>query len=602
MIALFVEGRPCIARWLSICALVVLVTCAISAGAQDASVATPARNEHGNGTQTQEADSAAENVNQAEANEADEVETLTPAERAAALERRAGERGPSGPRGRALILGMHIQEGPKNRVKVIEVSAASPAFDAGVKAGDEIVSVDGFHAKTYREWIDGIRRMVTDTPDGELMAFELLRGGKRVAANIRAPESRADDPRLPGLLGQPIPPLDGSNASGGSPFGPTANQPVGAAGNNVFINNAPFNNAFNAGLAGTIDRAIAQIVRIEQQQTADDVGQAGSAAAARPAGQPRQFPDTEAAPVDRGTDATSGAAVTPPGSIGIAGFRDEQSGMLVMMDVGGLAPGNYRVSIKDPGRVFGGTDAAPVPNSVEQTLSVQQPGQRNQPTEDETSAAGTPPTGQVNPPTTPATGQVNPPATPPTGRVTPSLTPPTGKVNPPATSPTGDPNTGGGSRSGSLPDIGILTIDQSGTGTMQQTVAGMFVRDVAGQAIVIYAPEKPPQGTAPASPKASGVRTGAAADPGAAPSQPNAADSTQIASRAGRPVPGTQLQTESTATPVAAGVIQLLSESQPATTATSNPTNEQVSPTEPQAAGTDQNGVVGDPSERPITR
>jgi hypothetical protein len=153
-----------------------------------------------------------------------DAESLTPAERAAALERRAGERGPAGPRGRAVVLGMHIQEGANQRVKVVEVSAASPAFDAGVRAGDEIVSVDGFHAKTYREWIDGIRRMVTDTPDGEMIVVELLRNRKRVTVQIRAPESRADDPRLPGLLEQPIPAPGGPASGSTAPSGPNTGQ------------------------------------------------------------------------------------------------------------------------------------------------------------------------------------------------------------------------------------------------------------------------------------------------------------------------------------------------------------------------------------------
>ena len=37
-----------------------------------------------------------------------------------------------------------------------------------------------------------------------------------------------------------------------------------------------------------------------------------------------------------------------------------------------------------------------------------------------------------------------------------------------------------------LSDIGTLTVDQSGTGRMQQTVEGARVRDVVGKAIVIY--------------------------------------------------------------------------------------------------------------------
>ena len=116
------------------------------------------------------------------------AETLTPAERAAALERRAGERVGGRPSGRANVLGMSLQEGGRGRVQVVDVAAASPAFDAGVRKGDVIVSFAGFHGENYRDWIEGMGKLVTDTPDGETIDVELLRGGKRVAARIRAPK------------------------------------------------------------------------------------------------------------------------------------------------------------------------------------------------------------------------------------------------------------------------------------------------------------------------------------------------------------------------------------------------------------------------------
>ena len=116
------------------------------------------------------------------------AETLTPAERAAALEHRAGERVGGRPSGRANVLGMSLQEGGRGRVQVVDVAAASPAFDAGVRKGDVIVSFAGFHGENYRDWIEGMGKLVTDTPDGETIDVELLRGDKRIAARIRAPK------------------------------------------------------------------------------------------------------------------------------------------------------------------------------------------------------------------------------------------------------------------------------------------------------------------------------------------------------------------------------------------------------------------------------
>ena len=52
--------------------------------------------------------------------------------------------------------------------------------------------------------------------------------------------------------------------------------------------------------------------------------------------------------------------------------------------------------------------------------------------------------------------------------------------------------------SGTLSQIGTITIDQSGTGRMQQRVEGVQVRNVVGQAIVLYSHGGSPQTTLPA--------------------------------------------------------------------------------------------------------
>jgi len=253
--------------------------------------------------------------------------------------------------------------------------------------------------------------------------------------------------------------------------------------------------------------------------------------------------------------------------------------------------------------------------------------------EEGTATSATPQTGQVAPSTTPATGQVNPSATPPTGRVLPPGAPPSGRVLPPGapptgrvfpsgTTPTGLPNpegaevTGTGSgtgRQGALNDgvatggvgqpfaqIGTLVVDQSGTGRLQQVVEGVQVRDVVGQAIVIYAPVRPPETAPPPNTNVSGTRargnpttaaSGDSTNPTAAaggnPANPSAAaganpvDATgvgtlgvagdspgigepqQLPGRAPQPL-GTsgQIAGESSA-PVAAGIIRLLSDRRP---------------------------------------
>jgi hypothetical protein len=482
--------------------------------------------------------------------EDDELETLSPTEQAAALQRR----------GRANVLGMDLEPGANGRAVVVDVTAASPAFDAGILEGDVIVSFDGFAAKTYREWIDGIRRMVRDAPDGATVAIEVLRDGKSVVANVQTPESRVDDPLLPNLFD----PMQTAGSGGAAaPTNQSAIQPQGAApGNSIFINNAPFNDAFGADLSPAIDRALAEIVRLGEQQSQPENGiQEGSAqVGAQPSLNARA-----ARQADFGGTPPAG----PEGRVGMAGFRDAQEGMLVMVDVGGLEPGSYRVSVEDPA-IGLGSDSLESQNNTSQ----RQP----QPA---TSTTAAPPTGRVNPQLTPPTGQVNPPVTPPTGRVLPSGTAATGL-------PVDDARVVGSSEAGAannpsrsvsgprnalyLP-IGMLTIDESGTGRLQQEVKGIRVREVVGQVIVIYAPAEPPETTVPANPNV------ASEDANVAPSVSQAAANVRPTGTASRSAPQSAdgitstlgLAADGAARPVAVGMIRLLPDRRPTTDGTSAP-------------------------------
>jgi hypothetical protein len=199
----------------------------------------------------------------------------------------------------------------------------------------------------------------------------------------------------------------------------------------------------------------------------------------------------------------------------------------------------------------------------------------------------TPPTGEVNPNLTPPTGEVNQNLTPPTGQVLPPGTPPTGDVLPPGTPATGQPDANaageeglaglddsdiasGNALSGStMAAIGVLTVDQSGTGRMQQTVEGVRVRDVVGQAIVIYAPAAPATTTVPPNTNVSGTRGAAAAAPSDQERLGNAPGINQSRQQPGT-VPGNAPQQltsggpiTGTPAPVAAGIIRMMSDRRP---------------------------------------
>jgi hypothetical protein len=182
-------------------------------------------------------------------------------------------------------------------------------------------------------------------------------------------------------------------------------------------------------------------------------------------------------PTTAGVAQRIGAAAPAGGGmrIGLAGFRDDPAGMVVMVDVGALAPGNYSVGISDPS-VMGGLSGT---GNVTPNPSIQSPQSRAAPIP-KTVLAQVVPNQQVD-----GAGPGAPTATP--GAAVPPVQPPV-----PTQSGTGvdQTNTGPGSGTGvngaTLNVIGTLTADQNGTGRMQQTVEGVQVRNVVGQAIVLY--------------------------------------------------------------------------------------------------------------------
>jgi hypothetical protein len=468
------------------------------------------------------------------------------------------------------------------------------------------------------------------------MSVDVMRGGKRVNVSIRAPEAKADDIRRAGPLGRFSANRGNQSPIGETPFGAQPPQPFGpGADNDIFINNVPFNEAFN--VAGDMtERAVAHIYRLSspQQPVAphDHLSQ-------------NAVPNRATALGTTNASASNGAATAGQrgGRIGLAGLRNDQNGMLVMIDVGGLAPGNYRVAIEDPGIVMGGNDHA-IPSEAEgptgtlpppnpgneinprpavpgQGIDPTQPGTQSNRAEDgrqsgidrlpsqqpttvlaqvadtassePTTTSATPPTGKVTPTATPPTGQVLPPGTPPTGRVLPPGASPTGRVLPPGapatgsvlppgTPPTGrvddatDSNRFGRSGAlsvgesgatwnsgslGTLSAIGNLIVDQSGTGRLQQIVEGIQVRDVVGQAVVIFAPIAPTQTLVPPNTNVSNPRAAAAGNSQSATQPQPSAGSGQLPGH-GQSAVGDQ-PLDNRPMPIAAGVIRLISDRRP---------------------------------------
>jgi hypothetical protein len=581
-----------------------------------------------------------------------------------ALQRRAGEQVGAVPRGRAVVLGMHIQEADNERAKVVEVAPASPAFDAGIRKGDEIVSFDGFKAATYREWIDGMRRLATDAPDGDSLPVILVRDNKRLNLRVRIPVARAgvppaaadvtlNQPIVPNQVGQPAVIIPGQQRP--FPYG-------GGIGGDTLIAN-DLGDDFNSPDGDNAGRAIAEIVRLNMPERPDPVTTTAPGGAAQPRVRDRAI---------READNDTGAGPR----VGLAGFRNDANGMFVMVDVGGLPPGNYLVGIDDPGILAtGDKTSAGIPNQVPIDPRVrtgagqpiptpqQPPAPTPAPGIDETPAQLTPPGSQPSPrqrpanpagsnnspqsrveiprsvlaqvaePTQATSGAPDSPTASPVQGATPAATPTTEQVQPSTTptiddaqtlTPTDPVNTPGAAGLvaegiGPTLRIGTLTVDQSGTGRLQQVVEAVRVEDVVGQAIVIYAQNAnqaatlPPDldaATDPLAGKDSGVgrptnTTGAGVTQQGASNSPlgnnpsTSTDSTPSTTE-GVTRPATNgVNGFSGVTPVAGGMIRLMSDELPDGTGTA--TAEQVSPT-PQSPNVPQNSAVPTTPGQPTVR
>jgi len=493
----------------------------------------------------------------------------------------AVERVGGNPRGTAQVLGMALQEGPRDHVKVVDVAMNSPAFDAGVTKGDEIVAFQGFRGETYRKWIDGIQRLTSDTAPGLKIPVLVDREGQRMTMRIEVPV-KPIRPSTPRTLAQP----GGSLISpGAGPALPASGAPgaVANGGNNVVIdNNGPFGEFFGGQAVSANERAVAQIVRI--------------------GGQPSPSPGPAQAP-------TTGATATPnKGSarIGMAGFRDDPAGMVVMVDVGALPPGNYTVGITDPS-VLGGPTVTGVgavnPNvqSPSQVAppqvpapaagsgggaipksAVPAPGGAGQPQGSLPPASNKNISARILAQVSDAAGPAGAPATSaaPVDATSPKAAPQaTGESNvnsaprPQGAATAGQNSTTAGAGSGTLNQIGTITIDQSGTGRMQQKVEGVQVRNVVGQAIVLYSQGGAPQTTLPANLNGS---TAGATRQGVVDSATarNPQGTTDANGGQGSPAAQTAALQPATAgaqVPVAGGIIQLVNDRRPPPTASQAP-------------------------------
>jgi hypothetical protein len=113
---------------------------------------------------------------------------------------------------------------------------------------------------------------------------------------------------------------------------------------------------------------------------------------------------------------------------------------------------------------------------------------------------------------------------------------------------------------GPLITIGTLTVDESGTGRMQQPVEGVQVQHVVGQAIVIYMQQVPAGTTLPPNPVVGDPRSGQSRAIQQTIGDPQATRQARAAERAATLQSSDTNQPNGSPTPVAAGTIRLVSD------------------------------------------
>jgi hypothetical protein len=250
---------------------------------------------------------------------------------------------------RPAILGMTIEEELDGRAFVTEVGATSPAWDAGIRRGDEIISLHGMRIETFPEWVEGVRKVIADAVDGQSIPIEIVREGSPLDLQVKVPIQRsggaAQARRSTRIDSQQPTTVAGGTASASVPY------PAGAGA------------ALPVGAVATGDAA---------SQQASLRAAAELHAVSNPNGT-----ETESLAADQ----SPATPPTGPGShsarIGSAVFVDGNAGMLAGVTLGGLPQGSYSVVIaNESGQTTqSGANTGNLPRPPRESATVGSPGE-----------------------------------------------------------------------------------------------------------------------------------------------------------------------------------------------------------------------------------
>jgi hypothetical protein len=93
------------------------------------------------------------------------------------------------------ILGMTLFQDARGRAMVTDVSVNSPAWDAGIRKGDQLLELAEIKPTDFRKWSEDIRRVLGDTEDGKSVAATVARRGEPLSLRVKLPVSRAAEVR-----------------------------------------------------------------------------------------------------------------------------------------------------------------------------------------------------------------------------------------------------------------------------------------------------------------------------------------------------------------------------------------------------------------------
>lgn len=94
----------------------------------------------------------------------------------------------------AIVLGMKLKVEDQT-IRVKDVGATTPAWDAGIRKGDKLISLNNLKPKVFDEWVKDLNRILADTPDGQSVPVVIERDNEQLELRVRLPISHADAAR-----------------------------------------------------------------------------------------------------------------------------------------------------------------------------------------------------------------------------------------------------------------------------------------------------------------------------------------------------------------------------------------------------------------------